>query len=588
MRRSLGCLLLFILSILWLSAYTFTDQQGRQFEGEVVTVRGLEVEVRRYSDGMSFKLPQVRFCESDQAYFTTWSESRSLDYRLREGELIRALPRQLRVDLIWERGKLPHYEVQRSEDAGNTWTTLDNKTPELHVFSDFIGDPDVRRHYRVRNVRLSRSGNATEVRPWSGVVQAQTRRFDVDALLGEVQEAAVRFYFEEAHPVSGLSPEGQPGWGNVCAVGSTGMGMANIIVGVERGVVSRVEGLELALRMLRFLDKAAPKPRGALGHWMDGKTGEIKNFGNPKDSVDLVETAFLIQGAILLREYFDGPDPLESELRQTVNRLSAGVQWDFFMQEDHIGSYMKWHWHPQNGFWKMGVRGFNETMMCYILGIGSATHPIPAESFHSGWMRGGRHFSHKQTHYGVTHDLGGGIGWPLFFAHYSHLGFDPEAVSHNGKTYFKHFTDATRVHQLYARSRADEFKGYDKLWGLAASLNPEGYRANHPGPRDDGTIATTAALSSMPYLPKEVKECMKVMYLDYGKELWGGYGFYNAINPSRDWLGDTYIGIELGPIAPMIENYRSGLLWKLFMQSPEAQRALKRLRENAKTTVYFP
>jgi hypothetical protein len=123
---------------------------------------------------------------------------------------------------------------------------------------------------------------------------------------------------------------------------------------------------------------------------------------------------------------------------------------------------------------------------------------------------------------------------------------------------------------------------------LAASLNPGGYRANHPGPRDDGTIATTAALSSMPYLPKEVKECMKVMYLDYGKELWGGYGFYNAINPTEDWLGATYIGIELGPIAPMIENYRSGLLWKLFMQSAEAKRALKRLRENATTTVYFP
>ena len=588
MKRFVEYFIILLVGSLALCGYTFTDTKGRQFEGTVLAVNEAKVTVRRSVDGLRFELAQSVFCENDQAYFKRWEATESLQYRLRKGETIRALPRQLRIDLIWERGKMPHYEVQRSEHPDGPWITLKNKTPVLHVFSDFIGQPNVRRYYRTRNIRMNGSGVAVTVGPWSEVVQAQTRVFNMEALLGEVQEAGVRFYFEEAHPVSGLSPEGQPGWGNVCAVGSTGMGMANIIVGVERGIVSRVEGLDLALRMLRFLDKAALKPRGALGHWMDGKTGKIKNFGDPKDSVDLVETAFLIQGAILLREYFDGPDPLESELRQTVNRLSAGVQWDFFMQEDRIGSYMKWHWHPQNGFWKMGVRGFNETMMCYILGIGSATHPIPAESFYSGWMRGGRHFSHKQTHFGVTHDLGGGIGWPLFFAHYSHLGFDPEAVSHNGKTYFKHFTDATRVHQLYARSRADEFKGYDKLWGLAASLNPEGYRANHPGPRDDGTIATTAALSSMPYLPKEVKECMKVMYLDYGRELWGGYGFYNAINPSRDWLGDTYIGIELGPIAPMIENYRSGLLWKLFMQSPEAKRALKRLRENATTTVYFP
>lgn len=588
MVRFGGYFIILLAGSLVLRAYTFTDTKGREFEGTVLAVNEAEVTVRRSVDGLRFELAQSVFSETDQAYFKRWEATESLQYRLRKGETIRALPRQLRIDLIWERGDLPHYEVQRSEDGGNTWTTLPNKTPELHVFSDFIGDPNVRRHYRVRNVRFSRSGGVTEIRAWSEVVQAQTRRFDVDALLGEVQEAAVRFYFEEAHPVSGLSPEGQPGWGNVCAVGSTGMGMANIIVGVERGIVSREDGLQLALQMLRFLDQTAPKPRGALGHWMDGKTGEIKNFGEPKDAVDLVETAFLIQGAILLREYFDHPNPQELELRQTVNRLSADVQWDFFMQEDHIGPYMKWHWHPQDGFWKMGVRGFNETMMCYILGIGSATHPIPVKSFFSGWMRGGRNFSHKQTHFGVTHDLGGGIGWPLFFAHYSHLGFDPNAVSHNGKTYFEHFTDATRVHRLYAQSRAEDFEGYGPLWGLAASLNPDGYFASHPGQKDNGTIATTAALSSIPYLPEEVKGCMQVMYLDYGKELWGGYGFYNAINPSRDWLGARYIGIELGPIAPMIENYRSGLLWKLFMQSPEAQRAMKRLRENATTTVYFP
>jgi hypothetical protein len=574
----------------YLSAYTFTDSQGRQFDGEMLAVDPGTVTVRRFSDNSRFSLARTVFSEADQRYFEAWTPTLSVagrSYCLREGESIRALPRQLRIDLIWSRGDNTHFEIQRAESANGPWQDLINPTPELHLFSDYVGAPDQCFHYRVRGLVKDRH-TVMETGAWSDIVNATTTPYNREGLMDEVQEAVVRFYVEEAHSFSGLSPEGKPGWGNVCAIGSTGMGMANIIVGVERGFVSRQQGSALALKMLRFLDTKAERHNGAWGHWLDGATGETRNFGKQKNSVDLVETSFLIQGAILLREYFDADTLEEQELRIVANRLSQSVQWDAFMIGEPGQRVMQWHWHPELGFSGVPIVGFHEAMMPYILGIASEGYPISVESFFSGWMNRGRGFGTPQEHFGVKHELGRWISWPLFFAHYSHIGFDPSQLSYKDKTYAEHFTDATRIHQLYSQSRADEFKGYDKLWGLAASLNPTGYRANHPGPKDDGTIATTAALSSMPYLPKAVLQCMETMYLDYGKELWGAYGFYNAINPSKDWIGQKYIGIELGPIAPMIENYRSGLLWHLFMQSPEAQRAVKRLRENETTRKYVP
>jgi hypothetical protein len=487
-----------------------------------------------------------------------------------------ALERQLRIDLTWERGDYTDYVVQRSESPNGPWTIMENPTPIFRVFSDYIGEPNKRYYYRVRGLVKKRNKIQTRSR-WSKVVEGTTRPFDRESLVEEVQEAGVRFFFDEAHPVSGLSPEGQPGWGDSCAVGSTGMGMANIIVGVHRGFVSRQEGAALALRMLRFLDEKAEKPRGAFGHWMDGTTGVIREFGKNTTAIDTVETSFLMQGVILLREFFTGPAPEETQIRQIANRLVAAVEWDQFMVEKEGRLLMMWHWHPQNGFGDLTVHGFTEAMMPYILGIGSATHPIDPRAFYEGWMHPEKGLGQPRKHFGIEHTLNRGIGWPLFFAHYSHIGFDPRALSYEGKTYFEHFVAAVRIHKRYAESRSKDFRGYGELWGLAASTSPNGYRANRPGRADDGTIATTAALSSMPYLPDAVKECMEVMYLKYGEQLWGAYGFYNAINPNEDWVGRKYIGIELGPIAPMIENYRSGLLWKLFMQAPEVKRAQQRI-----------
>lgn len=490
----------------------------------------------------------------------------------------------LRVDMSWQpQGEKRRYEVQRAATADGAWTTLPNPAPEFRRFTDFIGEAGQLYFYRVRV--LNSGKKASPAGEWSEPVEAKTLPFDRDKLMADVQEKGVLFFVDLAHPVCGLAPEGSPGWTTVSgepltAIGASGMGMANLIVGVERGFIPRKEGLDLALRMWRFLEAKTEKQMGAFGHWIDGRTGVNKEFAKTK-AADLVETAFLIQGGILLREYFKGNTPEEKELRDIVNRVSAAVEWDKFMVEEKGGFVMMWHGPSETGPKMVPIRGFHEAMMPYILGIASETHPIPPSSFYTGWMDPKRGLGEPRVDFGITHTLERGVGWPLFFAHYSHIGFDPKQISYKDKTYFDHFVDACRIQQLYAKSRAGEFKGYDTLWGQAASLNPKGYRANEPGEKDDGTIATTAALSSMPYLPEAVLSCMESMYLDYGAKLWGPYGFYNAINPTQDWVGQKYIGIELGPIAPMIENHRSGLLWKLFMQAPETERA-RRLIDAAK------
>ena len=498
-------------------------------------------------------------------------------YGLREGESIRALARQLRVDLIWRPGALPLYQVQRASTKFGPWEVLHNPTAEFHMYSDYVGEADCRYFYRVRNIRLSREGNIIDSTNWSDVVSANTLPFERNDFLGEVQEACVRFYFEEAHPVSGLSQEGAPGWGNTSAIGSSGMGMANIIVGVHRGFVSYEQGVALALKMLRFLDQKATRQAGAFAHWMDGETGEPRKFGVNGTAADIVETSFVIQGAILLREYFDGSSPDEREIGLIATRLAAQVQWSQFMSYRSTGPVMIWHWSAENGLSDLTIRGFHEAMMPYILGIGSDTYSIPADSFYTGWYHPDYGLGNVRENFGIKHTLGRGIGWPLFFSHYSHIGFDPRMISYKGRTYFEHFVAATMVHRAYAVSKADDFKGYEKVWGLTASMSPFGYKAHQPGRADTGTIASTASLSSMPYLPEEVLDCMETMYLNYGEELWGCFGFYNAFNPSEDWVANKYIGIELGPIAPMIENYRTGLLWKLFMRAPEVKRALSRI-----------
>jgi hypothetical protein len=367
------------------------------------------------------------------------------------------------------------------------------------------------------------------------------------------------------------------GWNpDICAIGASGMGFYNLVVGVQRGFITRQEGIDRALKVLRFLSEKAQRFHGAFPHWINGRTGMAVPFARYDDGADIVETAYLMEGVILLREYFSGDTAGEGEIRKLADELWRAVDWDWFA--DGSTPALMWHWSPDYGWrLKQPVSGFNECQIAYILALASPTHPIQPKCYWEGWESPG--YGSARTEFGIPLELTRNLGPPLFWTQYSYLGLDPRQITFDDKSYFERFQDLCRVQVLYAESKSAIFKGYGSLWGITASDGPDGYSAFAPGAWDDGTLAPTAALSSMPYVPEESRSCLAKMYVDYGDKLWGPFGFYDAFNFSLGWVTHDYLGIDVGPIAPMIENYRSGLCWKTFMKAPEIKTVINQLAD---------
>ena len=491
---------------------------------------------------------------------------------------IEALSRTLRIDVLWnESVGLEHwddgwvYEVQRGESATGDFEKAHKDYLAVPIFSDYIGKGGKGYFYRVRALQQFGKGKNlrhTEPGPWSKVVSARSRKYEKEQYLTDLQEASFRYFYHHAHPVSGMALEGAPHrHKNQVTTGATAMGLFNLVVGVKREFITRKEAAEHALKVLNFLDQKAEKYHGAFSHWMDGTTGKTIPFGKVDDGADLVETAFLAQSFLMMRETFTGASSTERELREVADKLWRGIEWDFFVSEKEGRKVLLWHWSPKHKFdLSLGIMGFNECQIVYLLAMASPTHPISYDVYESGWLW--KKYSNPRTVLGVDTELHWKIGGPLFFTHYSYMGFDPRKISHNGKSYFEHFVGINQIQKNYALSKADKFKGYDKFWGITASMGPDRYNAHAPNHNDNGTIAPTAALSSFPYLPDESFKASVEMYR-MGDKLWGPFGFYDAFNMSRYWVAKGYLGIDVGPIAPMIENHRSGLCWSIFMQAPE-------------------
>lgn len=487
------------------------------------------------------------------------------------------LPRHLRVDLRWKSEPSLRYEVQRAYSPDGPFETLPAVLPSVPIHSDFLGVDTGEYYYRVRSLRAAEKKKAPPIpSTWSEVLKGRPGRADADGLLTEVQEASFRYFYDCGHPVSGLALEGIERSPDTCAIGATGMGLFTLVVGIERGFVRREDGAQRIRKMLAFLQEKAERFHGAFPHWMNGSTGKVIPFGKEDDGADLVETAFLAEGLLFLREYFSGEEAPETEIRKRADTLWREIEWNWFAKEDQRGAVLLWHWSPNHGFKKdMPVRGFNECQIVYLLALSSPTHAVDLKFYRTGWEHA--RYAQERTEFGIPLKLHHGLGPPLFFTHYSYMGFDPRTISYGGRIYFDHFRDFALVQIRYAESKRDTFAGYGPLWGLTASYNPEGYKAHAPGLRDDGTIAPTAALSSMPYVPEQSRGCMVEMYEKHGRRLWGPCGFYDAFNFSKDWVAKGYLGIDVGPIAPMIENYRSNFCWKTFMKAPEIQPVVKLL-----------
>jgi exo beta-1,2-glucooligosaccharide sophorohydrolase (non-reducing end) len=400
------------------------------------------------------------------------------------------------------------------------------------------------------------------------------------ALLTEVQRAGVRYFYDFGHPVSGLARVGSERPPELCAIGGTGWGFFNLLVAAERGFVPRADIVARVRTTLDFLATKADRFHGVFPHWINGETGKTIPFNKEDDGGDLVETAFLAQGLLALREYFRGDNAAEAEIRARCNELWRDIEWDWFARDDGKEAVLRWHWSPQFEWKKnFAIRGFNETHVIYLLALASPTHSVAEKYYWQGWQGSGERFLKPRDDFGIHAELGRGMNMPLFFAHYSYLGFDPRALRVAGKTYFDHLQDICRLQVEYAKSRAADLKGYGPLWGLTSCRGPKGYKPYSPGARDDGTIAPTAALSSLPYVPEASIAFLRELQKNH-RRLWGEFGYADSFNLAQDWIGTSYLGNNVGPIAPMIENHLSGLCWQTFMHAPEIAVALKRVRES--------
>jgi hypothetical protein len=397
-------------------------------------------------------------------------------------------------------------------------------------------------------------------------------RLDDGALLDDVQRRTLDYFVGLAHPQAGLAPERNT-TPDTLATGGSGMGAMALLAGVERGWVARPAAVALLAKMLAFLERA-DRFHGAFPHWLDGRTGHVIPFSDKDDGADLVETAYLMQGLLAVRQWCDRARPEEAALAGAVDRLWRGVEWSWFTRGENV---LYWHWSPKHGWaMNMPIRGWNEALIVYVLAAASPTHPVAASVYHRGWASGGAMES-GHTYEGIALPLGMPWGGPLFFAHYSFLGLDPRGLSDRYGDYFAQNRAHAQINFRYCVRNPGHHQGYGPAaWGLTASDSFEGYSAHSPT-NDLGVISPTAAASSLPYTPAESLAAIRHFHDDLGARLFGPHGFYDAYCPDRGWFATTTLAIDQGPIVVMIENHRSGLLWRLFMSAPEIAPALAKL-----------
>jgi hypothetical protein len=407
-----------------------------------------------------------------------------------------------------------------------------------------------------------------------------------DSLLTLVQYRTFQYFWDGAEPTSGAArerfhsdnvyPENDK---HIVTSGGTGFGVMAILVGIERGFITREQGAERLNKLVDWLAKA-DRFHGVWPHWLNGETGKVKPFSPNDNGGDLVETSYLAQGLLCVREYFKNGNDSEKALAAKIDKLWRDIEFDWHRNGKNV---LYWHWSPDKA-WKMNfpVEGYNECLIMYVLAAASPTHTVPADVYHKGWARNGaikNDSSHQQygLHLDLRHNGALQYGGPLFWSHYSFLGLDPRNLKDRYADYWTHNRNHTLINYKYCVENPKKYKGYSEdSWGLTASYSVNGYAAHSPN-EDLGVISPTAALSSFPYTPDESMRAMKYFYHNLGDKIFGEYGFYDAYSEHHDWYPPRYLAIDQGPAVVMMENHRSGLLWKLFMSAPEVQAGLDKL-----------
>lgn len=419
------------------------------------------------------------------------------------------------------------------------------------------------------------------------------------AFLDELQEDTFRFFWETANHENGMVPDRAPGQ-SAASIAAVGFGLSAYIVGAERGYISRQEAAGRTLNTLRFFHDAPQGPdsggiagyRGFFYHFLDMESG----LRAGQNELSTIDTSLLLAGMLTSQSYFDQDTPIENEIRALVDAIYERVDWQWIRSQNNpplVGH----GWSPEQGFIPHDWTGYDESMILYILAIGSPTHPVEPEAWNQytetyQWV----------DYYGYEHVNAS----PLFLHQYSHMFVDfrdiqDDYMEGRGIDYFENSVRATLSQREYAKDNPNEWIGYsDKIWGLTACDGPGDHTISVDGDRrelygyrargtsalftvDDGTIAPTAIGGSVPFAPQATISSLHHMYEEYGEKIYREYGFRDSFNltfrPSQlpdGWVNSQYLGIDQGPILIQIENYRTGLIWELMRDNPHIRRGLER------------
>ena len=402
-------------------------------------------------------------------------------------------------------------------------------------------------------------------------------------LLDSLQYQTIQYFWKGGEPVSGAARERlhldeeypvHPEF--IITSGGTGFGIMALIVGIERGFIPRSKGVA-RLQMLADWLGEAQRYHGAWSHWYypDGYTFPFSKYD---DGGDIVETAFLAQGLITARQYFRQGNEEEKALADQLDSLWRGIEWDWYTKGEDV---LYWHWSSYYDF-KMNfrIRGHNECLIAYVMAASSPDHGIDRSVLEKGYFKDGAVFTDASyydlplilDHYDTENDPAG----PLFWAHYSHLGLDPRGLRWGKADFWEANRNHALIHYRHCVANPYAYRGYGPdCWGLTSSYSMQGYAGHHPT-HDLGVIAPTAALSSFPYTPRESMQFLEFLYGE-ARGLTGEYGPYDAFSFQSNWILPRYLAIDQLPIPVMVENYRTGLLWKLFMSAPEIEMGLEKL-----------
>lgn len=511
-------------------------------------------------------------------------------------EIISAKGFAMHIDLCWKKitnENIRFVKIYRSEN-GVDYKVVGIQQSIFNRFADFTGVSGKKYFYRISflNNQYDESG-------FSPTVSAETKAMTDEELLTMVQEASFRYYWEGAESNSGMAKENIPGRQNMIASGASGFGIMALIVGTERGFISREESVARFVQIVNFLEKAETF-HGAYPHFIDGPTGKVEAFfGQQDNGADLVETSFLMQGLLTARQYFTADNASEKLIRDKITQIWEKVEWDWFRQYPE-SKFLYWHWSPDQA-WVINhnLIGWNETMVTYLLAIASPTHPVPASMYYSGWANqdktgqeyrsgwgqttDGSMYTNGKTYFGVKLDVGVSNGGPLFFTHYSYMGYDPHLITDKYTNYFVNNQNIAKINYKYCVSNPKSYQAYgEDGWGLTASDGPFDYSADEPVLwQDHGKLTPTGAISSFPYTPDESMKALKNYYYNFGKFLWGEYGFKDAFDLTHNWCSEIFMGLNQAPMTVMIENYRTGLIWKLFMQNPEVGHGMQMIEKES-------